>query len=69
MRKHRSRFYLCQRYQHLGSSSILSANQLESNYSMQPELLIQNISSFGTDSVHEEISSRLMHDMFQKNKF
>jgi len=69
MRRNKNNFNLNQRYQHLGSSSILGSNQLGSNYSMQPELLVQNISNFGTDSVHEEISSRLMHDMFQKNKF
>ena len=69
MRRNKNNFNLNQRYQHLRSSNILDANLLGSNYSMRPELLIQNVSNVGTDSVHDEISNRLMHDMFHKNNF
>ena len=69
MRRNKNNFNLNQRYQHLRSSSILASSQLGINYSIQPELLSQNVSNFGTDSVHDEISNRLMHDMFHKNNF
>lgn len=67
MRRNRNYLNLNQRYQHHGASSFLESNQLGSNYSMQPESLVRNVSNFSNEYVRDEINDRFMMNLFHKN--